>query len=716
MNSRRTFIKKTVASGISLGLGGNLSQTEANAQPASPVIINPDLPDVSKFVSRAPDIPFIPRRVASWWATIEDLQWSQKHIRDKIKRRAGAFAEARIDMAINFGFHDRFDFSDYFGQLHGYYANVCEELHQYGIKFMDHYSCNHVTRPKNKDEYQKVMRGQRHALLLFHDPIAAAHAQYEGHLFHDLCEKVIRDGSRGYAWQYQFEAFCHNNPQFLDMHTKYLKKLLKEVPIDAIEVDDMCSYPSLETCGCPYCRERFRRDYGREIPPFEDKNFWGDTTKHTYQWGNYDNPAFKDFIQMKTDGIVDHLKLIKNVIGKLPLQTCCSSTGTILLNALSLDLEKMSPYLDFFMLENGGFSIRSVNWMGLDAQALQQKDIARQRGGSPAIALGYTIYEKGGYLGWALSRFWGVANWSSTLNGRLEEDPPDAREQEDVIHEWNNWEISHSNLDFREGRDMEEVRLVSNRYCRENGWRDDQGRELWNRLHAWSLCLVRHNIGYRFLRTDELANPDALKKEKTPLIVDGIACVDDKQYAAISSFLASGGKVWLALPFGTHDEKGNQRKEPLSEALIKSFRNRITIIQPAVDQDPIPGLISSRQFEPVIQQVAGGQGWVMRIRYHKGVPVFHLMNTAMKAIPHPSIKDLNGVPVLQDIESSVADGKLSYRLKLNIPENISFEMMSPDTGNQKQSVEITKEKRGYSTMQVDMDKVKVYGVIQPLNR
>jgi hypothetical protein len=42
------------------------------------------------------------------------------------------------------------------------------------------------------------------------------------------------------------------------------------------------------------------------------------------------------------------------------------------------------------------------------------------------MALSYTVYKEGCYLGWCLSRFWGVANWSSTLRHRLEEDPKDA--------------------------------------------------------------------------------------------------------------------------------------------------------------------------------------------------------------------------------------------------------------------------------------------------
>jgi hypothetical protein len=105
---------------------------------------------------------FRPHRMASWWCTLEDILWPEEKIVDKIKRRAEGFAKAKIDTAINFGFHARFDFANYFGQLHGYYANVCEELHKYGIKFMDHYSCNIVERPKDEKEFRKLHSSHRH--------------------------------------------------------------------------------------------------------------------------------------------------------------------------------------------------------------------------------------------------------------------------------------------------------------------------------------------------------------------------------------------------------------------------------------------------------------------------------------------------------------------------------------------------------------------------
>jgi len=654
---------------------------------------------------------FFPRRMASWWCTIDDLLWPQKAVVDKIKKRADGYARAGIDTAINFGFHNRFDFANYFDRLHGYYANVCEELHRRGIRWMDHYSCNHVCRPRDQEDLHYINKYHRLAVLLFPDPRAAGFAQYEGHLFHDICEVDLRDGSRGYAKQYQFEAFCHNNPGLHDMHEKYLRRLMKDVPFDGIEVDDMCSYPGNTTCGCKYCRDRFKRDYGHDIPDFSDSSFFGDTTKEMLQWGNYENPVYRDWLRMKSDSIRDHVMLIKKVLGDKPLMTCCSNTGPIVLSAVALDLEKMAPHLDMFMLENVGTNIKNVEWVEMDAEALLQKDIAEKRGGAPAIALSYEVTEKGAYLGWALARFWGVGNWSSTLNGRLEEDPPNALEMEDAISASNNWEIQYSNLDYSAGSDIPEVRLVYSSFCKNNGWRDQQGHEHWDRVKAWSTQLVSHNVGYRFVRVDELADTGALAKEKTPLVLDGVGSVSEKQFAAIRSYLSAGNIVWLALPFGTHDEKGFPRKRPLSDELLKAGHKNLRVIDSAVSSHPLEKLISAGKFRPLIKQVKGDTRWVARVRLHGDRPVIHFMNTGLVAAPDV-IKDLSGVPLIKDIDSDVRDNDCIYELDTARIRLTDLSLLSPELKGEKRPVHLSKAANGRITAQIDLSQVKIYAVAQ----
>jgi hypothetical protein len=704
-NNRREFIKMAAMSGIGIGLSNHITgapyhflKSEVQNKTAGNIIS-----------SQQP--AFIPRRVASWWCTLDDILWPQKSVIDHIKRRAEAFAKAKIDTAMNFGFHIRFDFSNYFGQLHGYYHNVCEELHKYDIKFIDHYSCNDVERPRGEEEIRKLNKGQRHHVLLYPDPIAAKFAQYEGHLFQDICQLDLRDGSRGYARQYQMETFCFNNPGFLDMHKKYLQRLLREVPIDGIEIDDMCEYAGLTTCGCQYCRDRFKRDYGHDIPPFGEKSFWGDTSKSMLYWGNYENPVFRDWLKTKSDSIVDHLKMARSVLNGIPLMTCCSSAGPIILNSLSLNLEKMAPYLDFFMLENVGINVLSVNWLAKEPEALLQKDIAKSHNNAPAMALSYTVYKEGGYLGWCLSRFWGVANWSSTLEHRLEEDPKDAMQIENIIDEYNNWEIANSDFNYRDGKDLVEVRLVSNGYCRENGWRSADGREQWDSVKDWSSALVKNNIGYRILRSAELSDPEALSKENTPLILDNVGCVSDSQFAAIKSYLSKGGMVWLTLPFGVYDEKGFKRPIPLSDELKKKKYKNLVMID-AKTSDPLKDLISKGKLKPVLTQLSGDPGWAARIRFYDNKPVIHFMNTALIAVPHPTVKDTAGNGILENINSGITNNKLSYQIDTSKVPLSRLSILSPELKEQKRDVVFNTTGKNTSDIKVDLEGVKVYAVLQ----
>lgn len=680
-NSRREFIRNLSLAGLGAGAMQSLPISAMAAH----------------IQAQQNAAPFIPRRLGSWWCTVEDLLWSQKKIKDKIKRRAAGFAEANIDTAVNFGFHVRFDFANYFGQLHGYYANVREELHKYNIKFIEHYSCNHVERPRGEAEFKKLHRTHRHHVLLFHDPIAAKHAQYEGHLFQEICQVDLRDGSRGYALQYQLEAFCHNNPGFLDMHYKYLQRLEKEVNFDGYQVDDMCNYAGLTTCGCKHCRDRFKKDYGHEIPPFSDKNFFGDTNKPMLQWGNYENPVFRDWLKMKDDSITDHVKMVKSVIGNKPLMTCCSSTGPVTLNAISLNLENMAKHVDFFMLENVGINVKCVKWVEMDAEAMQQKDIAMKRGAAPAIACSYTIYKEGAYLGWGLARFWGVADWASTLQGRLEEDPADGMEMEDVIREVNNWEVKNSPLDFTEGNDLVEVRLVSNKYCRANGWKGTDKKEHWDKVKEWSAKFVINNIGYRFLRAEELADAKALLAGKTPLVLDSVACVSDAQYKSLQQYLAAGGKALLVLPFGTHDENGHKRKEPL-----KLTGKHLQHIKTG----------ETDLLSPAIKQTGGDKGWAVRGRNHKGKIVLHFMSTAMVPVPHPVIKDMGGNAILQNINSGIKDNALTFEVDTRKVPLSALQVLSPELENSTRSVEITRKNKHTAILKVNLEGIKVYAVAQ----
>jgi hypothetical protein len=651
---------------------------------------------------QAPYRYFKPRKMASWVTELEDILWPANNIVEKIKKRAKSFADAGIDTAINFGFHLRFDFSDYFEMLHGYFKNVCDELHKYGIKFMDHYSCNLVERPRTKEDLYFLHNAHKHHVLLHKDSKAAEFARYEGYRFQDLCEKRVDDGTRGYSWNYQAEMFCHNNPDFLDMHKKYLQRLLEEVPIDGLEIDDMCDYGSFSTCACEYCKERFRKEFGRELPPFEDKDFWGNTDGHPTTWGNYDNPAFRDWVMLKANSARDHIKMVKSIIGDRPLMTCCSATGPMVLNGLGLNLERFMDNLDLLMLENCGMGVNTVIWDRIEAEALMQKNIALNMGNAPALALSYSVYDTGAYMGWAFARFWGVSNWASTLEGRLSHDPGDFKEIHELIGPCNNWEDRYSPLDPCEGEDVYEVRLVNSLLNRENGHRDEQGYDHWTKSSSWSKALLRCNVGYRFVRFTELSDKDRLLSEDTPLIIDNCGVVSDEQFEAIKAYLEKGGKAVIVPPFGTKDAKGFRREKPLFELLEKGNYPGLVILEnDLADEAIVKKLMESNVIRPRIRQLEGDDTWAVKIRKHKGRLVMHILNRAIEGIPHPDLTSpYGGGRILLDIKNTNKQEVLSYAVKTDRMEgpweNLYF--MSPETGSVKREV---------AAEQISDDEVKI---------
>jgi hypothetical protein len=327
------------------------------------------------------------------------------------------------------------------------------------------------------------------------------------------------------------------------------------------------------------------------------------------------------------------------------------------------------------------------------------------------MALSYTIYEKGGYLGWALSRFWGVANWSSTHNQRLEEDPADAMEMEDVIRPSNLWEVKHNDLKPRDGQDLVEVRVVNNKLCKDNGWRGADGLEHWDHAKAWSRKLVENSIGYRFVRYEELADAVALKKESTPLVLDGVGCVSEQQFKALQSYLAAGGKAWMSLPFGTHDEKGFKRMSPLSDQLVKAKYKNLLFVDSVTKSDVLEKMLAEGRLQPVLRQVSGEKGWVARVRSYKGKPVIHLMNTALTGIPHPTIKDNAGISILADIGSKIQNNALQFKINTAQLKLSGLKVMSPELGDEQRKVSIGKAEKGYAILDFDLNKVKVYAEI-----
>ena len=91
------------------------------------------------------------------------------------------------------------------------------------------------------------------------------------------------------------------------------------------------------------------------------------------------------------------------------------------------------------------------------------------------------------------------------------------------------------------------------------------------------------------------------------------------------------------------------------------------------------------------------------------------MNRALKAVPHPEVKDSETkVPVLVGIESSSSSNYLEYIIEfsgIGKPwEKAVF--MSPELGDEKRAIKLERIAGTCVKANIDLSGVKVYGVIQ----
>jgi len=602
-----------------------------------------------------------PRRLISWWSRIEDMTWPDTRIRDKIQRRADACAKAGIDTVIHFGFHFRFDFLWYFGIVHGLLADIANALHERNIRFLDHYSCNLIARPRNIVEMIDYNTSQRHHIAIYPDRIAAETAEYAGYRLKDLREISVETGEPIYFPTYQCEMLCHNNLNYRAMHEAYIKRQLTEIPLDGFMMDDMCFYSSFRTCGCRFCREKFSKEYGRELPPITDKSFWGDTSGHPITWGNYANPAFCDWVRMRFQSTSEHLKMVREIIGpNRILMTCCSDSGDSYVNSYGLSYENFIDQCDWVMMENCGLSAKTVQWTDIESNAMLHKAIAESKPGGRAacVALSYFLFDDGAYLGWAISRFWGVQNWASTNLG-IPIEPTDVKEDTELVGPINRWEIE--NNEPGPGDDVTDLQIAFLRASRDNGWVDEKGQSHWRHVQRWAKSCAEQSIGYRFVLTAEIEEADRLSARKTPLLLDGCSHLSNNQIEAIRAYLKKGGILWLAPPLGSYDERGKVRKKSFVEELrhYALLSESIVFVDSERPSDELSEMVRQKLIQPKIRWVGGSNEWAVRGRIHGNRLMIHLLNMKLAGTDHPTLLDrggnMSGQKVMQSFVSKATN-------------------------------------------------------------
>ncbi len=104
--------------------------------------------------------------------------------------------------------------------------------------------------------------------------------------------------------QYGTANSCINNDDFVNEWFKRLEKLCKETNADGIMIDEIQFFGPFK-CGCKWCRDKFKKETGYELPENGNKN-----------WFSSSNPAYRRWLDWRCEKVTERLLQSKELVKK----------------------------------------------------------------------------------------------------------------------------------------------------------------------------------------------------------------------------------------------------------------------------------------------------------------------------------------------------------------------------------------------------------------
>ncbi len=359
-----------------------------------------------------------PKRLINWWLTWEDFNWPSIDMQDKIKRRSEEAAKANVTTAVLFGAHFRWDYLPYFELLHDHIAATAEELHKYGIELYDRHSVNLIHRYDTREEMRHVMIHSGPHIPFSPSREAAATWEYKGKRLNDWRMIDVRDGSILYYPQYAGEGFCYRNPDFIEAYCDYAKKLVADTGIDGLAAEDPVHYMHYISCACPHCRAELKRRTGIDLPPIEDRNFWG----------NWENEAWKQWIDLRYEAGKEFFEKLMPCLPKdFPVTTCGSNSASSPMNGKASDASRfVAGGSNYVHMEMSGNTppykhdpVTANKPISARLTAFSHHQAVARENGIRSFATGYGFTEPSANIIWAVNKALDTDCCFSTLKARL---------------------------------------------------------------------------------------------------------------------------------------------------------------------------------------------------------------------------------------------------------------------------------------------------------
>lgn len=597
-------------------------------------------------------------RAASWWSEISDLQWPSPMVTERINRRADAMAAVGINLAIQFGFHFRWDYLPVMERLHGYLKQVRESLQERGIAFADHHSSVLVHRVRSTEDRAEIQRRNAHHVPFYLDTDYAEDLRFNGSRLNDWMMISTRDGKIHYNGAYNNRQFCMNNPDFRQAYSEYLKRLLRDTGIRVLMSDDAIFYAGWEVCDCKHCREKFRLEYGMEQP----SDLWRLKEEHSLM---REAELYRAIITFRLRTAEEFIAMVKETVGpEVMLTTCCSTHNSPLgAMGIAMSAESFSKHCDFLMQEICSPDDRLLSWPAVACDCALFESFAASKD-MLYLPLAYAHCPDLARLAWGVSKFWSNNLWLSTLKGRLSGAPAEIGalpEEADLWKGITSWEEEHAEL-FT-GKPAARLGLYHNVPSRDfSSYTSDTSQRICHEL-------LEANIQFKMISLVELLGSQ-WQEDIDVLMLLNTECLSQAERTAVTAFAATAGKRVVALGrAGIKDETGKTLPEGM-----KSLESRMICLGHQAEPKEYLKYLPPAEVRVSID----GHHWRWRIKRTSDSWIVIFLATEATADYYEGIRNaMAGSPVIRKLLYKEAPAGTA--LSLEFPCSITqAELHSPD--------------------------------------
>ena len=491
-------------------------------------------------------------RTISHWFNWEELDFPNPGVEERIRKKVAAAAAAKVELAVVFGFHFRWDYVYNFDLVHKLIEFTVNEYHKYGIKVIDHHSAVLTYRPRSWQDRRDNFNMNHHHVPMTPDPAFIDQLAYAGKSLNSFRQKRTDDNTPLFLPSYHCDVFCVNNPDFRFAYRAYVQRMFAETNVDGLMCDDVGHYGRWGSCVCEHCRKKFRDMTGKALPPASDFNFWG----------NYDNPDFRAWIYQHMRDGRDFLQMVRDSIpaGKL-LTTCCSCSTWKLNDATGLDLSIWQEPLNMVMLEMCGNISGDKNSIETRIPDMLLNCGIAERRNTPCLGLGYAFFPDEGFRTWSLNKFFNSDSWISTHKARCGltfEQQCALPDEPEIVHEAYNFDAAYPELSELDDIAEVAVLLSGNSRNYNGGFVEDYACGFAGVLRE----LYRANV----TATVTAWIPENADKIKY-LVLSDADCLSNAERTALDKYCAAGGKLIINGLCGGRDDSG--KKADADSYLVK---------------------------------------------------------------------------------------------------------------------------------------------------